>query len=920
MTTDRELARRAHGLLMEAMELVPELRRKHVRQAAAGDAALQELVLQMVGAADAADSFLERPVLRPPDPQLAGLPDAIGNYLIVGVLGSGGMATVYEAIQESPKRRVALKVLHQSMVAGEQHQRFRFETEALARLHHPAIAQIYEAGTAHLGPTTASPFFAMELVADALPLTEFCERKKLSLADRLRLFTTVCDAVHHGHQNGLIHRDIKPANVLVDGEGRPKVIDFGIARATESPAGSPHAVTGHRQLIGTLHAMSPEQCDSSRDVDIRTDIYSLGVMLYQLVAGRRPLDLTDCSVPDAIRMICQVEPPPASRFRREAAGDLDAILGMAMDKDRERRYPSAAALAADLRRHLGQLPIEARPATALLQLKKFVRRNRPLAIASFAALLLLLAGTALIARLAWVEMRARQAAEQRERQLEAVTEFQASLLRDINVTEMGDRLRQALAESVANSPDTGPEQSANPNANTDFGRWIEPVNFTSLAVKTLHESILQGYGESIRRNFRDEPVLQAQLLQQLATTLNTLGLHTEAEPVLREALELRTARLGRDDADTLLTLHSLGSLLSTLGRYDEAVVCLREAYDRRSKNFGPEHLTTLRSGTSLGGVYRRQGKLDQAEQIWSRTLAGQRRLLGDDDPETLRSLNNMGVVFASQGRMEEAETCWRELLERRRRLLGEDHPDCRGTLGNLCTLLLDQGKLDAVRPLRPLVEKALAADRRDYGDLHSNTLMTMIQLAELRLETGDAEAAEALQRECLAGRTIVFGPDSAETLLAQTSLASMLLARGEHVEAEAQVRSALRLQRQSPGDDHPDTIDTINLLSRILGASGQLDEALLLSEEAIGRAKRILPPAHWTNGRLLSDHGALLLAAGRVPEALPFLEEGYGHLLETLGEHHALTLEAARHLEEGRESADRMPDSGPENPLVRGAN
>ncbi len=887
---EKELNRRAHALLSEALDLDPDQRQIYVQRACAENTALLSRVMSMLKMADQAHSFLDEPAFRPLAGTEAPLPDAIGNYLVVGVLGKGGMATVFEAVQEHPKRRVALKVMNQTMSSANDCARFGFETEALARLHHPAIAQIYEAGAACVGGTTPNPFFAMELVADARTITDYAQARKLDLHSRMEMFSVVCDAVHHGHQHGVIHRDIKPANVLVDGEGQPKVIDFGIAKMTDSRSDATTAtaavtaITERHQLIGTLHAMSPEQCDSSCDIDIRTDVYSLGVLLYQLITGRRPHDFSNCSIPEAIQVIVGVEPQKPGQWVPEAKGDLDAIVSMAMSKDREHRYPSAAALSADVRRYLGHQPIEARSPSKLELARKFFRRNRPLAFASLTAAFSLVVASIVSARLAWVEYQARQVSEKRQRQLETVTEFQESLLRDIDVVEMGERMRLAYREGLDAA--LAESNEADETARKELTQLADKLNFTSLAVRTLDESILQHYLESIHNRFAGEPVLQAQMLQRLGHTLHGLGLHNEAEPVLREALGIRRQALGNDHEDTLLSLHTLGSQLSFLRRHDEAVVLLREAYERRTRRFGSDHVETLRTGTALGGVLRYQGKLAEAGQIWGDTLRTQRRVLGDDHDETLRTPNNVGIVHAMEGRLNEAESCWRELLERRRRTLGDDHASTRGVLGNLCMLLQDQGKAGELGELLPLVEKNLAADRREFGDLHSNTLMTMGQLATLLTERRDYTRAEKLHREFLAGREKSLGPDNTATLLSMYALAENLFCQEKFGESVELTRRALAVQRTNIGSGHEETMDSISLLSRGLHRTGELNEALKLSEEALAEARSVLPPTHWKTGWLMSCHGELLADLGDVEAARKHLQEGLTLLEASMGQAH----------------------------------
>lgn len=398
MPPEIEFAKRAHAMLMRAMARDAGSRRDFVRAECAGDAALTTRVLQLLDAADRADTFLDRPALGSVTEATVPTPDAVGNYLVVGVLGVGGMATVYEAIQEDPHRRVALKVLHQSMTRSEAYLRFRFETEALARLHHPGIAQIYEAGAAQLGAPAPSPFFAMELIPNAVPLTTYADRHALTLRERILMLASVCDAVHHGHQHGIIHRDLKPANVLVDGEGRAKVIDFGVARAARAGPDSITKVSDVRHLIGTLNYMSPEQCAASADIDSRADVYSLGVMLYELVCARLPHELTDLPVPAALHRIMHEPPRRPELPHQRSHRDLEAIILKAIQQEPDRRYEGASDLAADLRRFLNHQMVEARSPGVVDQALLFAQRNTALVAAGLAVV----ACVALVAALSTV--------------------------------------------------------------------------------------------------------------------------------------------------------------------------------------------------------------------------------------------------------------------------------------------------------------------------------------------------------------------------------------------------------------------------------------------------------------------------------------------------------------------------------------
>jgi len=402
---DKELDRRAHAILMDMLDLATDERRAFIESACGDDLRLRARVMKLGEALDRSSDFLETPAIvrhvaeiAPPDAAI----ESIGDYRIVRVIGVGGMATVYEATQEHPNRRVALKVMRQGLAQTSAIHRFRFETEILARLQHPGIAQIFEAGTWDRQDGVATPYFTMEYISDAKPMTEYATELDLSRADRLRMFSDVCDAVQHGHQNGVIHRDLKPGNILVDSDGRPKVIDFGVARSIDPEQAwiTQHADIHH--LVGTLNYMSPEQCAAGAPIDIRTDVFSLGVVLYELICGRLPHDFSHAPVPEALRIVRDVDPPRPSAIDPHLRGDLDAIVMMAIAKEPDRRYRSAAALGADIRRHLNHQTVEARPPTLFYQCQQFARRNRALVTAGALVAVTIVVGAIVSARFGYL--------------------------------------------------------------------------------------------------------------------------------------------------------------------------------------------------------------------------------------------------------------------------------------------------------------------------------------------------------------------------------------------------------------------------------------------------------------------------------------------------------------------------------------
>jgi serine/threonine protein kinase/tetratricopeptide (TPR) repeat protein len=920
-----DIARRSHSVLTRALALDGPERDDFIAAQCADDPFLRSHVSRLLTAIDKSGVFLETPALRS-DRSIGRLfpapaPTQIGGYRIIRVLGAGGMATVYEAEQQQPRRTVALKVMRHALARTSAHQRFHFETEVLARLRHPGIAQIYEAGTFEESTGESLPYFAMEFIPGASTITDYARSQRLALRDVLRLFLEVCDAVQHGHQFGVIHRDIKPGNILVSNEATrrdgqaargsdevpvpavrkanatatpfiasslrrsvasPKIIDFGVARSVDPTQANITRDSGLGQIVGTLHYMSPEQCSESVDVDIRCDVYALGVVLYELIAGRLPHELNRVPLPEAIRIITHDSPPPLARFAPEARGDLEAIIAMAMEKEPHRRYASVAAFAADLRRYLADQPIDARPATTLTQIRKFARRNRALVAGVAAVFVTLVGGIAATTYMAMIADDARRAAETRERELEQVTAFQQAQLSQIDPRVMGQRLRNSLAQAIA---ETAGDAEAAQRARSEFEQLISEVNFTTLALHSLDENVLQRSLDAINSQFEAQPLVRARLLQRLALTMKELGLAQRALAVCEEALHVRRAMLGDDHLDTMESEHLRGSLLNTLGRYDDAITVLRDLLERSTRALGGESEKTLMAAATLGGALRQSGDLGGAEQIWLETLETQRRVLGADHQATLRTLNNIGIIHAMRGQLVQAEACWREVLERRR-ALGAGLADPGGPRTNLGLLLQEQGKLDEARPL---LEEELAESRRRSGDDHPATLDAMLNFASLLLAAGELDAAEQLQRECLERGARVFGPQHRKTLQAMGALAAILRAAERPDEAEPLLRDALVVQRRKPGAGHPDTIESLLNLSELLCEQNRTAEAESLAAEALDHARRAFVGAHPLTADCLVTRGRALAAARRWDEAEAALFEAVEVGTQARGAEHPKT-------------------------------
>jgi len=869
-----DLSARAHALLTEALEIDDDAaRREHVSDACAGDDALARRMDSLLLAAEQSGAFLERPALESCDLPPAPPPSSIGGYRIEGVLGAGGMATVYEAVQERPSRRVALKVLRLALTHTSAVERFRYETDILARLHHPFVAQIYDAGAIDDGHGVSTPYFAMEFIPDAAPITAHCQRAALTIRERIALFLDVCDAVQHGHNLGVIHRDIKPANVLVGGDGRPKVIDFGVAKTTDPQRPNLTLESTTESIVGTLRYMSPEQ-RAGEELDTRTDVYSLGILLYEMLSGRPPYERARTDALDA-------PPKRPSAHAPELAGDPDVIALKALEHDRERRYPTVNALAGDLRRYLASEPILARPASTLYQARMFARRRRPLVVAAAAVLLSLLVGIAATTYMALEATAARRATEARERELERVVDFQTSQLGGIDVAAMGATLRDELA---SRAPDAAP---------------IDDVNFTSIALKMLEEDLLERSREAIATQFADEPLLRARLLQTLAGTMNDLGLPENAERVLDGAMIVRRDRLGPDHPDTLTTQHAIGAVLAQLGRHDEAVITLRDVYERRARVFGPEHPETLRAGSTLGGALRYLGDFDGAARVWEDTLAASRRALGPDHPETLRVLNNIGVIYALQGDNERATVAVRELLDQRARRIGTDHPLYLASLTNLGLLLHDQGDLEGARDC---LDQSLSSLRANLGDEHPSTLSTMGSLGTLLVDMGDHAEGERLLREALEGRYRILGEDHPRTLRSRTDLAIASVAQGRAGEAVRELEAVLPAFTASVGRAHPLTLMTMQALAQAHLSNNEPSKALGPIDEAIARAAEAGLLEHASGAEFHAVRARVLSAIGDLENAVAARKDAHRVLSRALGEQSEPAREAAQHVVEALEA------------------
>ncbi|GEM_PF-706382 len=694
--------------------------------------------------------------------KVASAGEVIGPYRLRERVGLGGMGEVWSADQEKPfHRKVALKILKAGMDTREVMARFEAERQALALMDHPYIAKVYDAGST----PTGRPFFVMEFVK-GVSITEYCDRHKLATRERLELFMKLCDGVQHAHQKAVIHRDLKPSNVIIsdiDGRPVPKIIDFGVAKATAQPLTERTMFTHMGQLIGTPEYMSPEQAElTGEDVDTRTDVYSLGVILYELLAGALPFDskeLREAGFEGIRRKIREVDPPkPSTRvttlaqmpetakvklhmdpqtLSSQLRGDLDWIIMKALDKDRNRRYASAADLAADIERHLNKQPVLASPPSSVYRLKKFIARHKVgVAAVSLVVLALLLGITGTTIGLIRAVKAEKEALDEAET-VRSVSQFLQGLF---EVSDPGE----ARGNSI-----------------------------------TAREILDRG-AEKITNELDDQPLVQARLMATMGRVYRNLGLFEQSRMLLEEALELRKGELGDRNLEVADSEEELASLLGSTGDYEEALPLFKNSLYIREGVLGPNHSDVGQAVSNLGNLYRQMRDFKQAIPLYERALAIREKTLGPDHVDVSNSLNGLAIVHEATGDYKSALPLYERALAIRESAFGTDHPQVATSLSNLATLHWNMGDYETARKYN---RRALAIQEKILGPDHPDLAHTLNTCANLHQAAGDLAKTKVIHLRALAIREKNLRPDHPRIIESYYNLACVSALQGDREDA-----------------------------------------------------------------------------------------------------------------------------------------
>ncbi|MGH7578746.1 MAG: tetratricopeptide repeat protein, partial [Gemmatimonadales bacterium] len=873
----------------------------------------------------------------------------LGPYRLLRELGRGGMGAVYlaERDDEQYDRRVAIKVLPAGLLSGGLRTRFLLERRILASLEHPNIARLYDAGMGEDG----TPYFVMECV-EGRRIDAHCDENRLPIRARLALFDQVCDAVQFAHRNLVVHRDLKPANILASNDGVVKLLDFGIAKLLRTEVEAGATLTG----LGGLQAFTPEYASPEQlrgePISTSTDVYALGVLLFELLAGCWPYHPRDRSVRSIEQAVLEQDPgrpsaaimrPPdgggpsstvaelrsttLAGLRRELRGDLDNIVLTALRKEPEHRYASVQHIRDDVHRYLESQPVHARPATWGYRAGKFVRRHR-VGVAAAA-----LVGASLVAGMAGTAWQAR-AASREARRADQVRQFVVGLFEvsdpdrsqgdSITARALLDQGASRLATELAAEPELRAEmQAVLGGIYEKLGLYdrARPLLEEALAVREARlgsrhldvagsaaalASVLFEQGEypqaeeltrkglALRRELLgSEDTLVAASMTDLAAIMGARGKDEEAESLFRAGLEIDRKHEAWQKVAT--DLHNLSVALWRRGEYGEALPLAEEALALKRRLHGEEHTDVASTLLALAAILQAGGEYDRAEEITRQCLAMRRKLLGGEHPHVAATLNNLGLLLQARGRLEEAEESLREALAVRRAAFGDHHLEVAASRNNLGIMLYARGDFSGAADQ---IERALAIWRPALGETHPHVLTALNNLGATWRDQGDLAKAEPLLREALALRRKALGEEHPDVAASRNNLGELLAKKGEFAEAEANSRAALATWRTALGPDHPSVANALMALGRMLHAQRRCPEAEPMLREALAIRLAKLDAVSDRVAGAREALGSCLVALRRFGEAEPLLLASYSTLQKQRGDNHEFTHRSRRALAE----------------------
>jgi len=830
----------------------------------------------------------------------------IPGYKILRALHQGGQGVVYQALQISTKRKVAIKVLLEGPYAAPSaRKRFEREIELVASLKHPNIVSIFDSGETADG----RQFCVMDYVR-GMPFDRYVKDTKLSVNDALKLFAKMCDAVNYAHQKGVIHRDLKPSNVLVDGDGEPRVLDFGLARQLVDREQSMLSVTG--QVVGTLPYLSPEQAEGNPDkVDIRSDVYALGVILYEVLTGQYPYPVygqlaealnhivhTQASIPskkwESQSGIKHYSPEGGVIQRCPIDDEVNTIVIRALAKERERRYQTAADLAQDIRRYLADEPIEAKRDSSWYVLRKRVKRYKMGVAVSIGVMCLVIVALIVTANLYRAAERDRLAAEAARQQAEVeankarqTVAFTNEMLAGVDpetARGMDTRLLRMIlaraAQRVQNDLAEQPEVAA--SVYSTIGRTYSAIGNYDDAQTYLRRAL------NIHERELGERHLESIISKgRLAHTYGAAGQFDDAESLFDEALDAAEQTIGVEHEDTLNILNNLALVYLDQGRFDEAEGLLNRALEIRQRAFRDDPESILIIQHNLANVYEATARFDAAETMLRETIEGRRRELGDDHPSTLDSTGNLAMLYLTQGRAAEAEALLTEMLEAHRRVFGPEHPATLKITNNLANTYSLQGRDQESRELRT---QTLEEMKRVLGVEHPETLKLMNNLANSFYRSGQFDLAEPLYEEAHALRLRTMGKDHPSTLFSAGVLARLYVSQGRFEEGEHLLNSTMKAQEAKLGAQHPDVLFTKGVLADLYLDREQFDRAEPLQRAVFEARQAVLGPNHHNTLTSMNNLGLTLARAGKFAEAEPIFRDAWQRRQRTSGEDHVETL------------------------------